>query len=112
MPKKQSTQLDEVVSMIALDVEKSGALTTARKSVLLKEIQAKFKCSEKTAYYYYFYKAQKVLKSDGMQVMATKTKAVRKEKAAKTTSAMIADLPKPMQEQMKAGNPFSQLMTA
>ena len=111
MPKKQSTQLNEVVSMLK-DAVSRGALTTERKKAILADIQEKFKCSEKTAYYYYFYKAQKALKADGVEVMATKTKAVKKEKAAKTTSAMIADLPKPMQEQMKVGNPFSQLMTA
>lgn len=112
MPKKQSTQLDEVVSMLALDIESGGPLTTARKSVLLKQIQEKFNCSEKTAYYYYFYKAQKVLLADGKQVMAEKTKAVKKTKSAKTTSDLIADLPKPMVDAMKAGSPFAQLMVA
>lgn len=111
MPKKENTQLSEVVSMLA-DAVSSGPLTTERKKAVLKDIEEKFNCSEKTAYYYYFYKASKVLQADGKQVMAEKTKAVKKTKTAKSTSDMIADLPKPMIEQMKAGNPFSQLMVA
>lgn len=111
MPRKQSTQLDEVVSMLA-DAISQGALTTDRKKAILKDIAEKFKCSETTAYYYYFYKAQKVLVADGKQVMATKEKKVKKTKGERTTSELIADLPKPMLEQMKAGNKFSQLMVA
>ena len=111
MPKKQSTQLDEVVSMLA-DAVSSGPLTTERKKAILKDIQEKFNCSDKTAYYYYFYKAQKALKADGKQVMAEKTKAVKKTKSTKSTSDLIADLPRPMQEQMAARNPFAQLMVA
>jgi len=111
MPKKENTQLSEVVSMLA-DALSRGPLTTERKKAILKDVQEKFNCSEKTAYYYYFYKASKVLQADGKQVMAEKTKAAKKSKAVKTTSELISDLPKPMQEQMKAGNPFAQLMTA
>jgi len=111
MPRKQSTQLNEVVSMLSLALD-SGPITTERKKAILKDIQEKFNCSEKTAYYYYFYKAQKALIADGKQVMAEKTKAVKKTKSAKSTSDLIADLPKPMQEQMAARNPFAQLMTA
>jgi hypothetical protein len=112
MPKKESKQLNEATLMIALAIESGGALTTERKNVLLKEFQEKFQCSEKTAYYYYFYKAQKALKADGVEVMAVKSKTTKRVKTAKTTSEMIADLPKGMVEQMKAGNPFAQLMTA
>jgi polyhydroxyalkanoate synthesis regulator phasin len=111
MPKKANTQLNEVVLMLK-DAVSRGPLTTERKKAFLKDVQEKFKCSDKTAYYYYFYKAQKVLKADGVEVMASKPKAVKKTKAVKSTSEMISDLPKPMQEQMKAGNPFAQLMTA
>jgi hypothetical protein len=111
MPKKESTQLSEVVSMLA-DAVSRGPLTTERKKAVLKDIQEKFQCSEKTAYYYYFYKAQKVLQSDGKQVMAAKTKVEKKTKSTKSTSDLIADLPKPMQEQMAARNPFAQLMVA
>ena len=111
MPKKQNTQLAEVVTMIT-DAVSRGPLTTERKKAILQDIQEKFKCSDKTAYYYYFYKAQKQILASGTQVMAEKTKAPKKSKAQKTTSELISDLPKPMQEQMKAGNPFAQLMTA
>lgn len=111
MPKKTNTQLNDVVSMLK-DAVSRGALTTERKKAILQDIQEKFKCSDKTAYYYYFYKAQKVLKDEGVQVMAAKEKAAKKSKVVKTTSEMISDLPKPMLDQMKAGNPFAQLMTA
>jgi len=111
MPKKQNTQLAEVVTMIT-DAVSRGPLTTERKKAILQDIQEKFKCSDKTAYYYYFYKAQKLIVASGTQVMAEKTKAAKKTKAVKTTSEMINDLPKPMLDQMKAGNPFAQLMTA
>lgn len=112
MPRKQSKQLDEAVALIVSDIDSGGPLTTARKSVLLKQIAEKFQCSETTAYYYYFYKAQKILLADGKQVMATKEKKVKKTKGERTTSELIADLPKPMLDQMKAGNKFSQLMVA
>ena len=82
MPKKANTQLNEVVSMIK-DAVSRGALTTDRKKAILKDIQEKFKCSDKTAYYYYFYKAQKQLKADGVEVMAVKRTV--KAKAVKTT---------------------------
>ena len=111
MPKKENTQLNTVV-MILADALSTGPITTERKKAILKDITERFTCSEKTAYYYYFYKAQKLLKADGKQVMAEKSKAVKKTKTAKSTSDMIADLPKPMQEQMKSGNPFAQLMVA
>ena len=111
MPKKENTQLKVVVDMLAAALQ-AGPITTESKKAILKDITERFTCSEKTAYYYYFYKAQKLLKADGKQVMAEKTKAVKKTKTAKSTSDMIADLPKPMQEQMKSGNPFAQLMTA
>lgn len=111
MPKKANTQLNEVVSMIA-DAVSRGPLDTDRKKAILKDVQEKFGCTEKTAYYYYFYKAMKVLQADGKQVMAEKKATTRKTKTPKSTSDLIADLPKPMQEQMKSGNPFAQLMTA
>lgn len=112
MPRKQSTQLDEVVSMIKLRMTDFGALDVAQKKAILKDISEKFKCTETTAYYYYFYKAKKVLEAEGLKVMATKEKKVKKSKATKSTDELIADLPKPMQDQMKAGNPFAQLMAA
>jgi hypothetical protein len=112
MPRKQSTQLDEVVSMIKLRMTDFGALDVAQKKAILKDISEKFKCTETTAYYYYFYKAKKVLEAEGLKVMATKEKKVKKTKAEKSTSDLIADLPKPMLDQMKAGNKFSQLMVA
>lgn len=111
MPKKQSTQLDEVESMIA-DAVSRGPLTSQRKKAILKDIEEKFDCSEKTAYYYYFYKAQKRLQEDGVQVMAHATKTEKKTKSAKSTDDLIADLPKPMADAMKARSPFAQLMTA
>jgi len=54
----------------------------------------------------------KVVQASGTQVMAEKKASTKKTKAAKTTSDLINDLPKPMQDEMKAGNPFSQLMVA
>ena len=111
MPKKANTQLNEVVSMIK-DAVSRGPLTTERKKAIMQDIQEKFKCSDKTAYYYYFYKAQKQLKAEGFEVMAAKPKAVKKSKVVKTTSEMISDLPKPMADAMRSGNPFAQLMTA
>lgn len=111
MPKKESKQLNTVVGMLA-DALTKGPITTERKKAILKDITERFTCSDKTAYYYYFYKAMKLLQSDGMQVMAVKSKATKRVKTAKTTSELIADLPKGMIEQMKAGNPFAQLMTA
>ena len=82
MPKKANTQLNEVVSILK-DAVSRGPLTTERKKAILKDIQEKFKCSDKTAYYYYFYKAQKALKADGVEVMAVKRTV--KAKAVKTT---------------------------
>jgi hypothetical protein len=120
MPKKQSTQLDEVESMIA-DAVSRGPLTSQRKKAILKDIQEKFNCTEKTAYYYYFYKAQKRLEADGVQVMAHAIKTEKKTKSAKSTKStksakstddLIADLPRPMVDAMKAGSPFAQLLTA
>lgn len=111
MPKKQNTQLNEVVLMIT-DAVSRGPLDTERKKAILKDVQEKFGCSEKTAYYYYFYKAMKVVQASGTQVMAEKKASTKKTKVPKSTSDLINDLPKPMQEQMKAGNPFSQLMVA
>lgn len=111
MPKKENTQLKVVVDMLAAALE-AGPITTESKKAILKDITERFTCSEKTAYYYYFYKAMKVLQSDGREVMAEKKAATKKTKTAKSTSDLIADLPKPMQEQMKSGNPFAQLMTA
>lgn len=114
MPKKQSTQLDEVESMIA-DAVSRGPLTSQRKKAILKDIEEKFNCTEKTAYYYYFYKAQKRLEADGVQVMAHAIKAEKKTKSAKSTKStddLIADLPRPMVDAMKAGSPFAQLLTA
>ena len=111
MPKKANTQLNEVVSMIT-DAVSRGPLDTERKKAIMKDIQEKFGCSEKTAYYYYFYKAMKVVQESGTQVMAEKKASTKKTKTAKTTSDLINDLPKPMQDEMKAGNPFSQLMVA
>ncbi len=111
MPKKENTQLSEVVSMLA-DALSRGPLTTERKKAVLKDIEEKFNCSEKTAYYYYMYKAMKILQADGIQVMATKTKVAKKSKAEKSTSDLIADLPKPMVEAMQQRNPFAQLLVA
>ena len=82
MPKKANTQLNEVVSMIK-DAVSRGPLTTERKKAIMQDIQEKFKCSDKTAYYYYFYKAQKQVKADGVEVMAVKRTV--KAKAVKTT---------------------------
>ena len=111
MPKKANTQLNEVVSMIT-DAVSRGPLDTERKKAIMKDIQEKFGCSEKTAYYYYFYKAMKVVQESGTQVMAEKKASTKKTKAPKSTSDLINDLPKPMQEQMAAKNPFAQLMVA
>lgn len=111
MPKKANTQLNDVVSMLT-DALTRGPITTERKKAILKDIQEKFGCSDRTAYYYYFYKAMKVLQADGKEVMAEKKAATKKTKTQKSTSDLIADLPKPMQDQMKSGNPFAQLMTA
>ena len=111
MPKKANTQLNEVVSMIT-DAVSRGPLDTERKKAILKDVQEKFGCSEKTAYYYYFYKAMKVVQAAGTQVMAEKKASTKKSKAAKTTSDLIADLPKPMQQAMQEKNPFAQLLVA
>ena len=111
MPKKANTQLDTVVQLL-VSALKDGPITTERKKTILLAVQDRFNCSEKTAYYYYFYKAMKVLQADGKEVMAEKKASTRKTKTQKSTSDLIADLPKPMQDQMKSGNPFAQLMTA
>ena len=47
MPKKQNTQLNEVVLMIS-DAVSRGPLDTERKKAILKDVQEKFGCSEKT----------------------------------------------------------------
>ena len=107
MPKKESTQLSRAREIM---LTYTMPLTTADR----KEIQAKFVsefgCTEKTAYYYYFYKTMKGLQAEGTTVSQGKTKAeVKKASSKKTTKQIISDMPVEVQAAMTKKSPFAQL---
>ena len=106
MPKKAHTQLQDAVEII-----KSAKLplTKEAKKAVLTQISTKFGCSEKTAYYYYFYKAMKLLASEGVVVSEGRKAVTKKSKKPVNTAELIAALPKPTQDAMKASSPFAAL---
>ena len=65
MPKKTTTQLSAAVEMIQ---SYKLPLTKASRAEVMEKIVTKFNCSKQTAYYYYFYKAMKLLQKDGITV--------------------------------------------
>ena len=107
MPKRETTQLSRAKEIMQ---GYKMPLTTADR----KEIQAKFVsefgCSEKTAYYYYFYKTMKAMQAEGTTVSQGKTKAeVKKSSSKKTTKEIISDLPAEVQVAMAKKSPFAAL---
>ena len=96
MPKKTNTQLAAAVDLIR---QHPMPLTKDARKLCLETIQKTFSCSKETAYYYYFYKAAKILAQEGVDV----GKAKREKKAAtKSTKEIIANLP-------KVSSPFASL---
>lgn len=106
MPKKAHTQLQDAVEIIKL----AGCpLSKEAKKTVLLAISTKFGCSEKTAYYYYFYKAMKLLAKEGVVVSEGRKAVTKKAKKSINTAELIASLPKPTQDAMKASSPFAVL---
>ena len=84
MPKKAHTQLQDAVEIIKL----AGCpLSKEAKKTVLLAISTKFGCSEKTAYYYYFYKAMKLLASEGVVVSEGRKAVTKKSKKPVNTSS-------------------------
>ena len=106
MPKKATTQLSAAVEMIQ---SYKLPLTKASRAEVMEKIVTKFSCSKQTAYYYYFYKAMKLLQKDGITV-AIAERAVRTKVTKQTTTKdLIAGLPAETQKAMKKASPFAQL---
>jgi len=96
MPKKTNTQLASAVDLIR---QHPMPLTKEARKLCLETIQLMFSCSKSTAYYYYFYKASKVLAKEGVDVGKAKR---AKKQATKSTSEIVASLP-------KTSSPFASL---
>ena len=110
MPKKEHTQLHDAIAILR---EKAPITENSVKDAVLAELKTRFGCSEKTAYYYYFYKAAKVLSGEGLVVtqIARKTKAlgVKKSKKAATVAEILDSLPSETQAAMRSSSPFASL---
>ena len=110
MPKKDHTQLQDAIEILRT---KAPITEKAVRDAVLAELKSRFGCSEKTAYYYYFYKAAKLLKSEGVTVQNIARKAaastVKKTKKAVTVAEILDSLPSETQAAMKASSPFASL---
>lgn len=106
MPKKTTTQLSAAVEMIQ---SYKLPLTKASRAEVMEKIVTKFNCSKQTAYYYYFYKAMKLLQKDGITVAIAERAVKQKVTKATTTKDLIAKLPADTQKAMKKASPFAQL---
>ena len=110
MPKKDHTQLQDAIEILR---SKAPITEKAVKDAVLAEMKTRFGCSEKTAYYYYFYKAAKLLKDQGVTVQNIARKAasagVKKTKKAVTVAEILDSLPSETQSAMKNSSPFASL---
>lgn len=88
MPKKTNTQLAAAVEII-----RSFPMPLAKddRKTILSMFQKQFSCSKETAYYYYFYKASKLLAKEGVDIGKAKRE---KKSATASTSEIVARLPK------------------
>lgn len=96
MPKKANTNLAAAVDLIR---QHPMPLSKEARKLCLETIQLMFSCSKSTAYYYYFYKASKLLAKEGVEVGKAKRE---KKTATKSTKEIIASLP-------KTSSPFASL---
>lgn len=101
---KGSTQLSGAVEMMKAYTQ---PMSKADRAELLEKFRTKFECSKETAYYYYFYKAMKQLKAEGVEVSPAKT-AVKKVKST-TVAEVVAGMPTDVQAAMAKKSPFAQL---
>ena len=106
MPKKTTTQLSAAVEMIQ---SYKLPLTKASRAEVMVKIANKFNCSKQTAYYYYFYKAMKLLQNDGITVAISERPVRTKVTKQTSTKDLIAGLPVETQKAMKKASPFAQL---
>lgn len=106
MPKKANTNLAAAVDLIR---QHPMPLSKEARKLCLETIQTMFSCSKSTAYYYYFYKAMKLLASEGVIVSEGRKAVTKKAKKSINTAEFIASLPKPTQDAMKASSPFASL---
>lgn len=106
MPKKTTTQLSAAVEMIQ---SYKLPLTKASRAEVMVKIANKFNCSKQTAYYYYFYKAMKLLQNDGIKVVVSEREVRTKVTKETSTKDLIAGLPAETQKAMKKASPFAQL---
>lgn len=88
MPKKTNTQL-----AAAVDIIRTFPMPLAKEArkTILTTFQEKFSCSKETAYYYYFYKASKLLAKEGVDIGKAKRE---KKTATASTSEIVAKLPR------------------
>ena len=106
MPKKTTTQLSAAVEMIQ---SYKLPLTKASRAEVMGKIANKFNCSKQTAYYYYFYKAMKLLQNDGIKVVVSEREVRTKVTKETSTKDLIAGLPAETQKAMRNASPFAQL---
>ena len=110
MPKKDHTQLQDAIEILR---SKAPITEKAVKDAVLAEMKTRFGCSEKTAYYYYFYKAAKLLKNEGVTVQNIARKAAsagaKKTKKAATVAEILDSLPSETSTAMKNSSPFASL---
>jgi len=106
MPKKTTTQLSAAVEMIQ---SYKLPLTKASRAEVMVKIANKFNCSKQTAYYYYFYKAMKLLQNDGIKVVVSEREVRTKVTKETSTKDLIAGLPAETQKAMRNASPFAQL---
>ena len=113
MPKKTTTTTSAKPTQLSAAVEMIQSyklpLTKASRAEVMEKIVTKFNCSKQTAYYYYFYKAMKLLQKDGITVAIAERAVKKKVTKATTTKDLIAKLPADTQKAMKKASPFAQL---
>lgn len=96
MPKKANTQLAAAVEIIRTFPQ---PLSKEDRKSIMDMFQKQFSCSKSTAYYYYFYKASRLLAKEGVDVGRAKRE---KKSSTASTSEIIARLP-------KVSSPFASL---
>lgn len=96
MPKKANTNLAAAVDLIR---QHPMPLTKEARKLCLETIQLMFSCSKSTAYYYYFYKASKLLAKEGVNVGKAKRE---KKSSTRSTQEIVRSLP-------KVSSPFASL---
>lgn len=110
MPKKANTQLDVAVEIIRKHVP---IRDKAVKNEMIAAFAKQFGCSEKTAYYYYFYKAAGILKKSGVCVMdmpkQERKVAAKKLSKERSIAEILDSLPPEVSNAMKKSSPFAAL---